>query len=155
MGKKIIIDSEDVEVKNVSNKTVNNNLINNGFFSWFIYTFFYSLVLIIVSLMFDSFYINLNYFGIYAFIASVIMYMLNKTIKPILKFLTLPINILTMGLTYPIVNVIILEITSLIIGHNNLNVSGFFAPFIVVIFISLLNVIMEGLIIKPIVNGRK
>lgn len=155
MGKKIIIDSEEVEVKNVSSKTVNNNLIKNGFYEWFIYMFFYSLVLIIVSLMFNSFYINLDYFGIYAFIASVIIYILNKTIKPILKFLTLPINILTMGLTYPIVNVIILEITSLIIGSSNFRITGFFAPFIIVIFISLLNIIMEGLIIKPIINGGK
>ena len=54
----------------------------------------YAIVLITVSVLFSSFEINNKYYGLYALLASIIIYILNKTIKPILTYLTLPITVL-------------------------------------------------------------
>ena len=107
------------------------------------------------ELLFKSFEINNQYFGFYASLASIIIYILNQTIKPVLTFITLPITVLSMGLFYPIVNVLILYITSFILGKDNFQITGFLAPFFIAIVISLLNIIMEGLVLKPITKGRK
>ena len=114
----------------------------------------YALVLVIISYLFDSIYINLDYFGLYALLASIIIYILNNTIKPILFYITLPITALTMGLFYPIINLFILYITSFIL-QDNFQISGFIIPFFIAILISFLNILMEGIIIKPIINKVK
>ena len=139
--------------KNKQNRV--NKLINNRFIKWFIYMIGYAIVLITVSVLFSSFEINNKYFGLYALIASIIIYILNQTIKPILTYLTLPITVLTLGLFYPVINVLILYITSFILGKNNFQITGLFTPFFIAIVISILNIMMEGLILKPITKGRK
>lgn len=138
--KKLII----IEEKSTKNELVKNKVIN-----FIISLVCYAIVLIMVSLLFDSFYINSKYFGLYAVIAALIINILNKTIKPVLVVMTLPINIISMGFTYPIVNMIVLYMTSFIMG-NNFNISGFFTAFFASILISIFNVFMDGLIIKPI-----
>ena len=138
--KKLII----IEEQSTKNELVKNKIVN-----FVISLVCYAIVLIMVSLIFDSFYINSKYFGLYAVIAALIIDILNKTIKPVLVVMTLPINVLTMGLTYPIVNMIVLYITSFIMG-NNFNISGFFTAFFASILISIFNIFMDGLIIKPI-----
>ena len=137
MKKLIIIEEE-------SNK---DTLVKNKLLNFIISLVCYAIVLILVSLMFKSFYINNKYFGLYAIIV-IVLYILNKTIKPVLVVMTLPITALTMGLSYPIVNMIILNITSFIMG-NNFNISGFFTCFFASILISIFNIFMDGLIIKP------
>lgn len=151
MKKRIIIE----EVSNVKEKNHFERLINNKFFEWLLYMVGYAIVLIAVSIMFDdTFYINNQYYGVYAFLAAVIIYILNQTIKPILVHLTLPITALTMGLFYPIINVFILYITSFILG-DNFQLHGFILPFIMAVVISILNMFMEGMIIKPIIYKGK
>ena len=73
MKKKIIIDSE-AEVKSVKKKPTYPKLIDNEFIEWLIYMIGYAIVLIIVSTLFKSLYINLSHFGIYALLASIIIY---------------------------------------------------------------------------------
>lgn len=138
MKKLIIIEDKSNEDTLVKNKVVN----------FIISLVCYAFVLILVSLLFKSFYINNKYFGLYAIIAAFIINLLNKTIKPVLIVLTLPVTALTMGLSYPIVNVIILYITSFIMG-NNFVISGFFTAFFASILISIFNMFMDGLVIKP------
>ena len=131
-----------------------NKIINNKFFEWLLYMIGYAIVLITVSCIFkNTFYINNDYYGIYALIGAIIIYVLNQTIKPILFFITLPITGITFGLFYPILNVLVLYITSFILGDNFV-IKGFILPFIIAIFISILNIFMEGMIIKPIINKR-
>lgn len=144
MKKLIIIEDE-------SNKDV---LVENKLLNFIISLVCYAIVLILVSLMFDSFYISNKYFGLYAVIATLIITILNKTIKPVLIVMTLPITALTMGLFYPVINVIILYITSFLMG-NNFNISGFFTAFFASVLISIFNVFMDGLIIKPITRKDK
>lgn len=144
MRKRIIIED-------VSNNDERVRLVNNKFFEWLLYMVGYAIVLIAVSLIFDkTIYINSEYYGLYAFLAAIIIYVLNQTIKPILFYITLPLTALTLGLFYPLINVFILNITSFILG-DNFYIDGFLSIF-VAITISILNMFMEGMIIKPIIN---
>ena len=59
-----------------------------------------------------------------------------------------------MGLFYPIINVFNLYIASFILG-SNFQIMGIILPFLIAIVISVLNMFMEGMIIKPIIHkGR-
>ena len=141
--------------RNFKNRNHFKRLVNNKFFEWLLYMVGYAIVLIAVSLMFDkSFYINNQYYGLYAILAAVIIYVLNQTIKPVLFYLTLPITALTFGLFYPLINVFILYITSFILG-DNFQIHGFILPFIIAVVISVLNMFMEGMVIKPIIHKGK
>ena len=115
----------------------------------------YALILLIFSKLFnDTIYLDKSYFGIYALLASTIIYILGKTIKPLLIWISLPIIGITLGLFYPFINVFILFITNLIL-KNHFNIHGIFMLFIVAILISITNIILdEG--IKSLINkGEK
>lgn len=127
--------------------------IKNKFIEWLLYMICYAIVLITVSIMFDSLYISNKFFGFYAFLAAVIIYILNQTIKPVLFYITLPITALTWGLFYPLINVLILYITSFILG-DKFELKGIIIPFFIAILISIFNILMEGLIIKPIIRKK-
>ena len=59
-----------------------------------------------------------------------------------------------MGLFYPIINVFILYIASFLL-RSNFQIKGIILPFLIAIVISVLNMFMEGMIIKPIIHkGR-
>lgn len=119
--------------------------------SWILYMLGYSLVLIAISCMFQSFHLDNSYFGFYGLLAVIIIYILNKTIKPILFLLTLPITGITLGLFYPVLNVFILKITDWILG-SRFELNNIWIAFIIAILISIMNVLMEGLVIKPLLR---
>ena len=127
----------------------------NSILDWLIYMCGYALVLISVSVIFDNtIYIDNSYFGLWALIAVIIIYILNKTIKPIIVWLTLPITGLTLGLFYPFINVFILNIVDFILGKY-FEIKGIFMGGIVAIIISIMNILMENLIIEPLLRkGR-
>lgn len=143
MKKMIVIEEESTK----------NNLVKNKIVNFVISLVCYGVVLILVSMIFKDFYINNKYFGVYALLAAFIIDILNKTIKPILVVLTLPITTFSMGMLYPIVNVIILYMTSFIMG-NNFNVGSFWTAFFASILISIFNIFMDGLVIKPITKEK-
>lgn len=152
MKKKIIIEEE---YSNNNSQSKFHRLVKNKYFEWLLYTIGYAIVLMIVSNMFKkSFYINSSNYGIYYLLSSIIIYILNQTVKPLLFYITLPLTAITFGLFYPIINVIILYITSIILG-SNFQINGIILPFIIAIIIALLNIVMEGMIIKPIINKGK
>lgn len=150
MKKRIIIEAESKETSiKIKNKKIDKII------EWLIYMVGYALVLIIVSVIFkNSLIINNEYFGLYALLASIIIYILNQTVKPILVYLTLPLTALTLGLFYPVINVLILYITSFILG-NKFQINGIIIPFIIAILISLLNIFVESMVIKPLINRRR
>ena len=90
----------------------------------------------------------------WAILAGTIIMILNKTIKQALTILALPLIILTLGLFYPFVNVIILKLTAWLIGDAFI-VNGWIIPFFVAIFISIMTIILDLLITKRIVGGIK
>ena len=112
----------------------------------------YALVLVIATRLFPShIYINLDNYGIWSFVAATIMFVLNKTVKPVITWLTLPITALTLGLFYPFVNVLILELISLILG-SYFEVHGIILLALISIFISIMNILMDRLFIKPLLR---
>lgn len=118
----------------------------NYFIDWLMHIVGYALVLITVSILFkNTIQIDNSWFGFWALLASVLIYLLNKTIKPILVWLTLPITGLTLGLFYPFINVFILYIVSWILGSHFV-INGVFMCFIVALFISLMNLFMDSII---------
>ncbi len=136
---------------NKKNKNLEIEYRLNVFLEWLIYMFGYALVLLITSNLFRSLYVENILYG---FLAAIIIYILNKTIKPFLVTFTLPLIGMSLGLFYFVINVFILLIVSLILGKH-FYLTGFLSPFIVSIFISIMNVLMESLIIKPLIERCK
>ena len=111
----------------------------------------YALILLIVSFFFDTLDVNNKHVILYSFYASCIIYILNITIKPILFRLTIPITGLTLGLFYPCINVLILKMTDFILG-NKFDTNGIITLFLTAILISIMNFLMENIVIKRIIR---
>ena len=126
----------------------------NKILEWLIYMVGYTLVFVAISLLFKSFYIDTSHYYIYPFLAVVIIYILNQTIKPLLVYLTLPITGLTLGLFYPLINVAILKLTDFILGKH-FNLLDFWVAIAIAVLISIVNTIMENIVIKPIIRRFK
>ena len=109
-----------------------------------------ALSLMIASYLFKSFYVE-NFW--YACLASVIISVISVYLKPLLEFIALPINILTMGLTTPLINVGLLKSTHLILGRKFV-VNGWIIPIFIAIFISVVNVLLNNLIVDKYKERR-
>ena len=120
-----------------------------------IYIMEYALILVIMSIIFDNtMQIDNSLFGLWGIIISTIIYILNKTVKPTIVRLTLPLTGLTLGLFYPVINLIILKLVDFLFG-NHLTIKGIILPFFIAILISLINIIVDETLIKPILNKGK
>ena len=127
----------------------------NKFLEWVIHIVGYTLVLITVSILFKkTVYIDNQFFGFWGILAVIIIFVLNRTVKPLLFWLTLPLTALTLGLFYPIVNVFVLKITDWIL-LDHFEIHGFFMVFLVSIIISIMNAIMDNIIIDTFLKGFK
>ncbi len=121
---------------------------------WLIRMIGYALVLIAVSLVFkNTIYIDDSYYGIWGLITVIIIFVLNKTIKPVIVWLTLPLTALTMGLFYLIINVFILKITDFIL-MSHFDIKGIVMSFVVSIVISIMNVMMDKVITNNIIKVK-
>lgn len=111
----------------------------------------YAIILLIISMMFTTIKIDKSYYGLYVLLSAIIIYLLNKTIKPILVRFTIPITGLTLGLFYPCINIIILKITDFILG-SYFKTNGIITLFFTAILISIMNILMENIIINKILR---
>lgn len=109
----------------------------------------YGASIYLASKIFKGFYVE-SYW--YAVLTAIVILILNKLLKPLLKILTLPITILTLGLLYPIVDTIILKIASSLMGEV-FTVEGWLIPFFVSIFITIITFILDAVITKPLMEG--
>ena len=107
-----------------------------------------SIVLILASKIFKGFYIQS--FG-YAIITSFLISLLSSTVKPFLKLIFLPVTVITTGIFYPFINVIILKLASLIMGDTFV-VEGWILPFFIALFISFTTLILDKLITKNVIG---
>lgn len=128
------------------------NIIN--IIDWLLHFIAYAIILMLVATFFDSFKINDNHLYTYGTIATLIIFILNKTVKPILFRLTIPLTGITVGLFYPFINVIILKLTEWILGAN-FEIEGVWTVFFIAILISLMNILIENIIITPIIRRIK
>ena len=108
----------------------------------------YTIVLFLVDYIFNSFDID-NYW--YFLLTVLIIYVLNKTIKPIIVRLTLPITAITFGLFYPFINFFILKFVDFLLG-THFQIYGFWSALLISIVISVMNFFVDNMIIKPIIR---
>lgn len=132
-----------------------NNTVKREVSEWIIAVISYTIVLLLASIIFKkTIYVDTNYFGFWAILASTIIYILNRTIKPVLVWLTLPLSAMTLGLFYPFINVFILTIVDVLLGKH-FEINGIFMSFIVAIVISVLNTLIYNYIVKPLFMVNK
>ncbi|MCI9084655.1 MAG: phage holin family protein [Bacilli bacterium] len=130
------------------------NIFSKEFFykliDWAIKMVGYAAILMVTSLIFDdTLYIDNGYFGLWSLIAAVIIFLLNKTIKPFLVWLTIPITGITLGLFYPFINLIILKIVSLVLNPH-FYINGIWFAVCASLLISILNVLMDTFVLDKI-----
>ncbi len=116
--------------------------------------FSYAVIFVIVATYFDSFQIDDSHLYTYGLLATLIIFILNKTVKPVIIKLTIPLTGLTLGLFYPFVNVIILKLTDWIL-RSHFEIEGVWTVFFIAILISVMNLLLDYMIIKPIVRRLK
>ena len=121
---------------------------------WLAHFFCYAFILVFVATFFDSFHIDANHLYLYGILATFIIFILNKTVKPILFYFTLPLTGITLGLFYPFLNVIILKLTEWILG-SHFEIVGIWTVFFIAILISLMNIVIDNIFITPIMRRIK
>jgi len=121
---------------------------------WLVYMFAYTLVFIFMDYVFDTFIVDDAHFILYSFIAVTLIYVLNKTVKPILFNLTLPITGITFGLFYFVNNMVILKLVEFIM-NNRIEFTSLPILFFISIFMSILNLLIENLVVKPLLKKVK
>lgn len=127
----------------------------NKYLDWFIHMLGYSIVLIMVSLIFQkTIYIDNSYYGIWGLLAVIIIFILNRVVKPTLLFFALPLTAMTLGLTYPLVNMLILKLTDWIL-MSHFDIKGFLMLLVVSVVITIMNAIMDNVIIDDLLKGKK
>ncbi|MFY9949676.1 MAG: phage holin family protein [Candidatus Sulfotelmatobacter sp.] len=87
-----------------------------------------------------------------ALIAALVIGFINATIGLVLKILTFPLTLLTLGLFWLVINALMLELASALLAPG-FQVRGFFAAFVGAIVLSLVNLLLKA-IIMPSNSGR-
>ena len=123
------------------------------FIDWVLHMAGYTLVFIFVTSFFKSIYIDSDHLIIWSAIIVLTIYILNKTVKPILVTLTIPITGLTLGLFYPFINLFILKLVDWILGKH-FQLYNFWIALLVSILLSTINIIMDK-IINHLIRGVK
>lgn len=133
-------------------KSLKSNL--DQLLDWILHFVSYAIVFIFVATFFDSFQIDDTHLYTYGVLATLIIFLLNKTVKPLLFRLTIPLTGITLGLFYPFINVIILKLTEWILG-SHFEIRGIWTVFFIAILISIMNIVIENIIITPIMRRIK
>lgn len=131
------------------NKKGKNASRLNKFMEWLMHIVGYTLVFILVSILFTSIKVDPNHFYLYSILIVLVIYGLNKTIKPILITLTIPITGLTLGLFYPFINLFILKLADWILG-SHFELENIWRALLVAILLSIMNFIVAEIIKKYI-----
>lgn len=121
-----------------------NKKINN-FSEWMYYMLAYALVILIMTRAFDSIYIYPKYTFFICLLIVILLYILKKTVKPVLVLLTIPITALTLGTFYLFINLFMLKLVDwMLFGLFDLN--GFWTAFFFSILISIVNYLVDDTI---------
>src|SRR5579863_1760513 len=81
-----------------------------------------------------------------ALIAALVIGFINATIGTLLKILTFPLTLLTLGLFRLVINGLMLELASALLSPG-FQVHGFFAAFIGAIVLSLVNLMLKAIVL--------
>jgi len=83
--------------------------------------------------------------AIAALIAALVIGFINATIGALLKIITFPLTVLTLGLFWLVINALMLELASVLLAPK-FQVTGFFAAFVGAIVLSLVNMILKAIV---------
>ena len=100
-----------------------------------------ALALVIVSYVVPGFYVS-GFWG--AMKAALAIGIINATLGLLLKIVTFPLTILTLGIFWFVVNAIVIELASTFV--RGFHVANFFAAFIGAVALSLVNIVLHWLI---------
>lgn len=78
-----------------------------------------------------------------ALLVAVILSLLNRIVKPVIVLLTLPITVLTLGIFYLVINVMMVYLASYLLG-DGFQVAGFFSALFFSIVLSIVNSILDS-----------
>jgi putative membrane protein len=107
-----------------------------------------SLGLLLVGYIVPGFF--LRSFGA-ALIAAVVFGLLNATLGLLLKIMTFPFTVLTLGLFWFVINAIILELTSTLVP--GFFIRSFFSAFIGAIVLTLINMLLR-MVVSEVETAR-
>ena len=125
----------------------------NRLVEWFLYMIGYTLVFIIITSLFKTIHIE-QPFLLWSSLIVLVIYILNKTIKPLLVTLTIPITGITLGLFYPCINLFLLKIVDWLM-FQKFEIKNIWIGLLVAILLSITNFIMEEFIKKMIKKVKK
>lgn len=125
-----------------------NSVIFKQILSFLLNVIGYTFVLYITDYLFNSLYVEQLF---YDFIAAFIICILNKTVKPFVFKVTIPITGITFGLFYPFINLFILKLTDWIL-IDKFDVYGLWWGLLVAIMISVINFLVDEIFINPIIR---
>ncbi|MCI6668238.1 phage holin family protein [Romboutsia timonensis] len=97
--------------------------------------------LYVVSNLMDSMYIG-SFKSL--LILTIILGLLNSTVKPILKFLSFPITFLTLGLFSLVINALVLKLSFMMV--SNVALYGFFSAIWASILLSIVNAVLYSIL---------
>ena len=86
--------------------------------------------------------------GAAALIAALVIGFINATVGVVLKILTFPLTLVTLGLFWLVINALMLELASALLAPG-FQVRGFFAAFVGAIVLSLVNMLLKWLVRPP------
>ena len=121
---------------------------------WCLYMVGYTLVFILVTSLFKSIYVDSDHLILWSAIIVIVIYLLNKTVKPFLVTLTIPITGLTLGLFYPCINVFILKLVDWLLGPH-FQINNFIPALVFAILLSITNFVMEQQLNRIIKKVKK
>jgi len=81
-----------------------------------------------------------------ALVAALVIGFINATIGAVLKVLTFPLTLLTLGLFWLVINGLMLELASALLSPG-FHVSGFLAAFVGAIVLSLVNMVLKAFLL--------
>jgi putative membrane protein len=80
-----------------------------------------------------------------ALVAALVIGFINATVGLLLKILTFPLTLLTLGVFWFVINALMLELASALLSPG-FHVSGFFAAFVGAIVLSLVNLMLKAIV---------
>lgn len=78
-----------------------------------------------------------------AIVASLVLAVLNALVKPFLSLLSLPITVLTLGLFSIVINAVMLELTSAVVG-SDFQFASFGTTLLIAILMSIVNAVVSS-----------
>lgn len=108
---------------------------------WIINWVLSALALLIVSRLVPGFYVRS--FGS-ALWAALVVGLINATVGWVLKILTLPLTLVTLGIFWIVINAVVLELATLF--APGLRISGFLPAFVGAVVLSLVNMFLRWVV---------